>query len=438
MSPPTTEEPTWPRAEPLPIPPLCWRHEQEARAASRPLEPVPGCEDCEAARVISAAEAAAPKMPADRLARVKAEAARTEPNEAEVNQATVRYLAQSLARRKVYRAEHAYQPMTPTSGADLVAEDDDADEWRVDGIMPAGSVVILAASAKAGKTTLTLNLIRALLRREPFLGYRTYRPDGQILYLNTDRMPRRIVREWARKLLGPAHGWAWEDADDPSHLDILDPDNRVAFAADLRQHDVAFLVIDSALPLVSSLGLDENSNSDVRKWLDALRPLQDASGVGEILVLHHAGHAERGRSRGASAWADGADVMWVLTHNEDDHSREFSIPGGRGVLPVKLALDFDPASYRYAPDGEPVTQAQRNRNRLAADLLDILAEHGGVMSSMALVEATDHTYRVVMAAVEMLVTLGQVTVGPDPKDKRSKLIALTGRGPNLLASLEAA
>jgi hypothetical protein len=106
--------------------------------------------------------------------------------ELETDRQRIRLQATDEARRQI-QAQAAGQLPAPamTSLADLLDEpDDDAAVYRVDKLWPTGGNVILAAQRKAGKTTLTGNLIRSLNGGDPFLA-----PPGRFAHADRAGFP---------------------------------------------------------------------------------------------------------------------------------------------------------------------------------------------------------------------------------------------------------
>ena len=83
---------------------------------------------------------------------------------------------------------------------DFLAQPDETERYRVDGLWPAEGRVLLAAAAKSGKTTMVVgNLIPALVDGRPFLGRFNVTPvTGRVVLLNMEVGPRTL-RGWMRR-----------------------------------------------------------------------------------------------------------------------------------------------------------------------------------------------------------------------------------------------
>jgi len=81
----------------------------------------------------------------------------------------------------------------------LLAEPDPEQSYRVDRLAPAGARIMLNAQWKAGKSTLSANLIRALVDGEPFLGQFAVHHRADHLVLIDDELAEDTLRLWMRE-----------------------------------------------------------------------------------------------------------------------------------------------------------------------------------------------------------------------------------------------
>jgi hypothetical protein len=125
-------------------------------------------------------------------------------------------------------------------------------------------------------------------------------------------------------------------------FDILDPQVRAEWAADLRARNVDVVLFDCLRPVIDALNLSEDK--DAGKVLDALDTLVDQAGVSELLVVHHTGH-DGNRSRGDSRIRDWPDAEWRIRRDpRDDHGRRTFSAFGRDVDVYEGGLTYDPSS----------------------------------------------------------------------------------------------
>jgi len=243
---------------------------------------------------------------------------------------------------------------------DLLTEEIPEAKYRVDRLWPIGGNVVLAAEAKAGKSTLALNLVKSLTDGSPFLGqFAVTPPEGKIAILDLE-LNRANLQDWIGRIgikpdnviVLPMRGKASNIA-----KAFRDDHSRLQFANKLREHDVEILIIDPLSVLLNNSGADENSNSEVGTILrNGIAALREDAGLSEVFVIHHAGHGGK-RSRGASVILDWPDAIWTLTKDADDSDdvddddSDANVSGtrflkatGRDVEMRETALEFDAAS----------------------------------------------------------------------------------------------
>ncbi len=271
--------------------------------------------------------------------------------------------------RRILDAEERPADPGPTGvrlGA-LLAEPDEVVPYRVDGLWPVQGKVLMVAPAKAGKTTTVMNLVRALVDaghgarflerptvtlpaagdhyRVAASGYGVAPLDpGRCVALLDFEMTRPLLRRWLRDMhmrngdglvVEQMRGRAW---------DIRDPAIRSTWARWLAAERAQVLIVDPIGPVLHGLGIDENDNSAVGGFLAALDALVREAGVGELFVVHHAGHSGE-RGRGASSFLGWPDVLWNLGRDEASGVRGLRAEG-RDVYMGDTVLEHDRATHR--------------------------------------------------------------------------------------------
>jgi hypothetical protein len=231
----------------------------------------------------------------------------------------------------------------------LLREEPPAQSWRVDGLLNTGGRAVLSAPFKTGKSTFVGNLVRALADGEPLLGrFEVQRADA-IGVLDTE-LDRHTLRRWFADQgiasrgsveVVPLRGKALS-------FGIVDDDGIAEWAERLRGLDV--LVVDPLAPLLSAHGLNEDSATEVGRWLAGFDALLDRAGIGEAVVTHHTGHGGE-RSRGSIRLRDWPDAEWRLVRDGDEDSppqdrRRYFTAFGRDVDVSESLLAFDPATRR--------------------------------------------------------------------------------------------
>lgn len=250
-------------------------------------------------------------------------------------------------------------PLTDTTLTTFLTQPDDPIHYRVDQLWPAHGRVLLVAAAKTGKTTIVgRNLLPALVDGGKFLGqYDTPPTPRRVIYLNLE-VSEQTLRAWMRTtgitntdqvVIANLRGKA-------NALQLHTPQGRQRLATWLRDHDADTVILDPLAPVLATLGLEEDSNSDVARFFAWWSETLTDAGVTSDLICHHAGHAGQ-RSRGASRLLDEPDAIWTVTRqqgtdpgDEDDllptNDHRFITAYGRDVDLPESALNYDPTTGR--------------------------------------------------------------------------------------------
>jgi hypothetical protein len=240
--------------------------------------------------------------------------------------------------------------------------------WRIEGLQPADTRVVLAAQMKAGKTTVVGALVRSLVDGDPFLGrYPVHPIAGRVAVIDAE-MPPRLLRQWLatqniqhtdRVIIAPLRGQA-------SSFNVLDPETRARWTQWLRAHAVEYLVLDCLRPVLDALGLDEHAA--VGPFLVAFDQLLLEAEIVDALIVHHMGHVAE-RSRGDSRLRDWPDVEWkVVRQSDDPGSARFFSAYGRDVHLRESELRLDATTRRLT-----MADGSRRDASIRAALTDVLA-----------------------------------------------------------------
>lgn len=152
---------------------------------------------------------------------------------------------------------------------------------------------------------------------------------------------------------------------DPATLPVYAIERRVNFNDDasttefLKDFDgeelkPALIVIDTFSK--NSGALDENSNSEVKAFIGRLDAMLRRRYGATVLLVHHTGHNEKGRARGASALEADTDAAYVITRAADKYlvtvSRE-RFKDGPELAPLTYRAELIPLG-ELEEDGRPV------------------------------------------------------------------------------------
>lgn len=291
--------------------------------------------------------------------------------------------------------------------------------WRIEHLQQVGHRVLVAAQAKTGKTTLTINLSRCLVdptakfldRYEvqqvdlvTILDFEMAEDDpGQLddWYREADiRHPERIK-------IVPLRGRA-------SAFNILDQEVRARWAEQLRGS--TYLIWDCVSTVVMALGLDENL--EAQRLLTAFDELLQEAGIHEALVVQHMGHNNE-RARGSSGFLAWPDVLWTLVKQDpnDDTSKRFIKAFGRGVELHETELLYNEQTHRLAL-GDGGNRKQIKVKEALEAIVELLA--AGPRNTSAIEDdlPEDVGRNEMRAALKMGVERGMLTVGDGPKNAK--------------------
>lgn len=275
----------------------------------------------------------------------------------------VALIKQRLRRESAARGELAAEGWDPPpvfgSVRKQMASPIAATEWAVQGLIPAEGNIVLASQFKCGKTTLGFNLAQSLVDGVPFLGaYATHLAPGRtVAYLNLE-VSAQQAQQWLRDI-GIKNGQRlhvehWRGQSTPLTVPHV-ADWLVEYLSDRH---VSVLVID---PFAKAYGGDENSNTEVTAWLNALDAVKERAGVDVIVLIAHTGQSagEDGsnvRARGATRLQDWPDATWTYRHGGHHgqtapDERRYLMAFGRDVNLAEVTLGFDAVTRRLSVIG---------------------------------------------------------------------------------------
>lgn len=217
---------------------------------------------------------------------------------------------------------------------------------RCDGLIPYEAGTLLVAQRKTGKTTLQLNLARALITGDDFLGrFPTRKIAGNVAILNYEVSAQQLAR-WAREVGIPGDRLFLVNLRGRRNPLGNDTD-RELLAAKLRALDTETLIVDPFGRAYT--GTSQNDPGEVGTWLaDLDRFARGQAGALDIILAAHAGWSGE-RARGASALEDWADVIVTLTR--DDQDNRYLAAEGRDIDVDEDQLTFDARSRHLSMAG---------------------------------------------------------------------------------------
>jgi hypothetical protein len=204
----------------------------------------------------------------------------------------------------------------PIFTAKQLATADDAEiPWCWRGYIAYGALTELSGRAKAaGKSTLVLSLVSAIVGGRDFLGHATQRSPVLILTEQSRPSLREIIVRTGLGDREDVYFLSWHDTRSKPWATVVEEAIEFAFGVD------AGLVVVDTLPQFASIAGDAENDSGAA--LAALAPLQAAAAAFSIaiLIVRHdrKGGGEVGESaRGSSAFTGAVDVVLQLARQRD-------------------------------------------------------------------------------------------------------------------------
>jgi hypothetical protein len=264
----------------------------------------------------------------------------------------------------------------------FLTEDLDDEVWIIDGLLHKQGKALLSAQMKAGKSTMMLNLIKALTTGAPFLG-RFDVPKPQTVAFYDMELGRAMAQRWLRDVEGI-------DGSRLHYVSLLGKGNavdmrsqslRTATARRLRELGVDVLIVDPISPVLSPLGLSENDSESIRPLLDSFDMLATEAGLSAVIITAHTGHEATSRARGSAAFGDWPTSLWNLQKAGEAqtaprtfaaYGRDVDVPrGGLAYHPQTRGYEYDGGRFDKFADPEPWEQwltEQRGKTLTAAQV----------------------------------------------------------------------
>lgn len=227
------------------------------------------------------------------------------------------------------------------SGEELARMQPKTREHLIEDLLPAAGVVMIAADAKAGKSTLALELCRAVCTGTRALEHFQAKQGTALYWMADDQARDRFVRNYQQVFDGQAlpnfHAGLFR-------LPLLEGGEDELIAA-INRYQARFVVVDALTSIRGTRAQDF-----VKQEYDELRILSDIGNSYQCLVavLHHQATGKRGSAENpfrqiAGSYAVNAATDVILTLNYYSITRTERI--------VTLAgRDLDAATFLYARD----------------------------------------------------------------------------------------
>ncbi|UIJ33368.1 AAA family ATPase [Allobranchiibius sp. GilTou73] len=277
-------------------------------------------------------------------------------------------------------------PEDEGSAAEQIARGVEPMEWQIPGLVFRGANVLVVASAKAGKTVLTLNVMRALLTGEALFDAERFAGSAlpaheNVAWLNAELSKAQALR-WVTEVGLPLERVF------PLHLRGMEMAFDVPAVADwtvrwMREHHIAAVILD---PKSALYGGEENDNTATAAWLRGIDSIKRRADVHTSFLVQHAGadahqqhrddatpHDRALRPRGGTKQEGWADVIWSYTGS--GRGERWLQAFGRDVdLPPFGGLVFDETTRHLSWTGNTATPTQSTIERLALKAFEVVRD----------------------------------------------------------------
>lgn len=186
----------------------------------------------------------------------------------------------------------------------------------IEDTIPLGGVSLLAGRFSTAKSFMALSMALSVATGSPWYGREVVK--RRTLYVAAEGVQGMAKRldAWERAT-GLTVGENFQVIPRAIQLGVTEEIDSLRDLVSLDEF--GFVIIDTLSK--STIGLEENSNSDMSRAVDVFYKLRDTTGDGSVLVVHHTGK-DGTTIRGASALEAGVDVVYLATAKDQTFQME--------------------------------------------------------------------------------------------------------------------
>ncbi|MER6639997.1 AAA family ATPase [Streptomyces microflavus] len=212
-------------------------------------------------------------------------------------------------------------------------------------LLPVEGNFTLLAAKKTGKTTTTVELVRAVADGEPFLGrFQITDGPGNVAVWDYE-MSEDQLREWIRDAGVRNTGNVYVLSLRGIYASLRTPATREWAVKWLRDRQIRVWVLDPAHRAMTGFTTQSDPNDAVLEFTETLEQIKREAGVRNIGLPIHTG-IRGDHARGASRWGDWPDAIWTL--KKDESGRRTLQAEGRDVNLQPADLQMDPNTRRLS------------------------------------------------------------------------------------------
>lgn len=278
---------------------------------------------------------------------------------------------------------------------DLMAQPDIPTEYLLEGRLVAGTVSVIVAKPKVGKSTLARNLALAVSTGSPFLGSDTL--QGEVIYLALEERPEEIKADFlAMSATGEEpiqiHAAAAPEAAMPELVELV------------KSRKPRLVVIDPLFRLARIR--DEKAYAETYQALGALIDVARETGT-HILLTHHSGKGLKSDAIDAplGSTALGGIPATILVLKRTEGYRTLQTVQRIGVELPETVLSFNSDTRTLSLGTSKVEVEQGDAE---ARILEFLAEAAEPRTQEQIREGVEGQTKVIRAALTALTNASQV------------------------------
>lgn len=222
-------------------------------------------------------------------------------------------------------------------------------DWVVDQLFPKGSISLVSADPKAGKSTLTRFLAKCIADGEMFLGFKC--KESKVLMFAVEEKERFLVRDFKIMNIKNKHNIEYHVATTPSEALMKTEKFIDQFKPDLVIFDTMFKILQTN---------DENKYAEQAKAISQIQNLAYSHNI-HILSVHHnnKGKGEgMGKILGSNAIRGAFDYNIMIDVDADEIEenpggavRFIKSEGREGYFFKKTVLKYAPEEKRFWIEG---------------------------------------------------------------------------------------
>jgi len=213
--------------------------------------------------------------------------------------------------------------------------------FLVEDLIESNSLNLLVSPSFTGKTYVAIDLCRSIINSKSFIGKTV--DNGGVIFIDNEMKPKHFYKR-LRKI-------GFEDPDQSfiyynrMFPDVNDQNERQQFKDQIKYiknfNDTKLIIIDSLSS--STNGLEENSNKDMREFMDFLNEISE---ICSVLLIHHTGkynnpnNLTREDIRGASCIFGYCDNVFVIDAFEDTRTIKSLKARNQDKLPEAITFSF--------------------------------------------------------------------------------------------------